>query len=68
MEDQSTPPVKKRGYYEEITQSAEEIGAQGRGVSEPDDIQNTGAYSDSISKMDQETINLLDDDRVSTGG
>ena len=68
MEDRSKPPAKKRGYKEEIIQSTEEIGAHGRGASELDEIQHTGAPSDSTSKMDQETINLLDDDRVSTGG
>jgi hypothetical protein len=68
MEDKFDPPTKKRGYKEEITQSKEEIGAKGRGASELDEIQNTGAGSDSTSKMDQETIKLLDEDRVSTGG
>ena len=68
MEDQFTPPAKKRGYKEEIIQSTEEIGAHGRGASELDEIQLIGASSDATSKMDQETINLLDDDRVSTGG
>ena len=68
MEEKFNPPAKKRGYKEELIQSTEEIGAHGRGASELDEIQNTEAYSDSASKMDQETINLLDDDRVSTGG
>lgn len=68
MEDKFDPPTKKRGYKEEITQSKEEIGAKGRGASELDEIQNTGAGSVSTSKMDQETIKLLDEDRVSTGG
>jgi hypothetical protein len=68
MEDRFTPPAKKRGYKEEIIQANEEIGAHGRGASELDEIQSTGATTESDSKMDQETINLLDDDRVSTGG
>lgn len=68
MEDRFNPPAKKRGYKEEITQATEEIGAHGRGAAELDEIQNSGATADSASKMDQETINLLDDDRVSTGG
>jgi hypothetical protein len=68
MEDKFNPPAKKRGYKEEIIQSTEEIGAKGRGASELDEIQNKDAPSDSTSKMDQETINLLDEDRVSTGG
>jgi len=68
MEDRYNPPAKKRGYKEEIIQSSEEIGAHGRGASELDEIPNTGASPESPSKMDQETINLLDDDRVSTGG
>ena len=68
MEDHSNPPIIKRGYKEDIIQSTEEIGVLGRGASELDEIQNTGAISGSTSTMDQETINLLDDDRVSTGG
>ncbi len=68
MEDKFDPPAKKRGYKEEITQSTEEIGAKGRGASELDEIQDTSAASDATSKMDQDTINLLDEDRVSTGG
>ena len=68
MEHRFNPPVKKRGYKEEIIQSTEEIGAKGRGASELDEIQHTGAPTVSTSKMDQETINLLDEDRVSTGG
>jgi len=68
MEDKFNPPAKKRGYKEEIIQSTEEIGAKGRGASELDEIQNKDVPSDSTSKMDQETINLLDEDRVSTGG
>ena len=68
MEDRFNPPAKKRGYKEEIIQATEEIGAHGRGASELDKIQNSGATADPASKMDQETINLLDDDRVSTGG
>ena len=68
MEDTINPRTKKRGYKEENIQSTQEIGTHARGASELDEIQNTGAASDSTSKMDQETINLLDDDRVSTGG
>jgi hypothetical protein len=68
MEDRSNPPAKKRGYKEDNTQSAQEIGSHSRGASELDEIQNVSAASDSTSTMDQETINLLDDDRVSTGG
>ncbi len=68
MEGKFDPPTKKRGYKEEITQSTEEIGTKGRGASELDEIQTTCAASDSTSKMDQETINLLDEDKVSTGG
>ena len=68
MEDRFDPPAKKRGYKEEITQSTEEIGIKGRGASELDEIQNAGAAPDSTATMDQETINLLDEDRVSTGG
>lgn len=68
MEDRSNPPAKKRGYKEENIQSTQEIGAHARGASELDEIQNVGAAADPTSKMDQETINLLDDDRVSTGG
>ena len=68
MEHRFNPPVKKRGYKEEIIQSTEEIGAKGRGASELDEIQNTGAPTVYTSKMDQETINMLDEDRVSTGG
>jgi hypothetical protein len=68
MEDQFIIPAKKRGYKEEMLQSSEEIGAHGRGASELDEIQNTGGSSEPSSTMDQETINLLDDDRVSTGG
>jgi hypothetical protein len=69
MEDRSNPPSKKRGYKEDNTQSTQEIGSHARGASELDEIQNVSAASDSTSKiMDEETINLLDDDRVSTGG
>jgi hypothetical protein len=68
MEDRSNPPAKKRGYKEDNTQSTQEIGAHPRGASELDEIQNVSASPDPTSKMDQETINLLDDDRVSTGG
>jgi len=68
MEDRSNPPAKKRGYKEDNTQSTQEIGAHPRGASELDEIQNVNASPDPTSKMDQETINLLDDDRVSTGG
>ena len=68
MEDRSNPPAKKRGYKEENIQSTQEIGSHPRGASELEEIQNVSASSDPTSKMDQETINLLDDDRVSTGG
>ena len=68
MEDRSNPPAKKRGYKEDNSQSKEEIGAHSRGASELDEIQNVNTSPDPTSKMDQETINLLDDDRVSTGG
>jgi hypothetical protein len=68
MEDRSNPPAKKRGYKEENIPSTQEIGAHARGASELDEIQSVSATSDATSKMDQETINLLDDDRVSTGG
>ena len=68
MEDRSNPPAKKRGYKEENIQSTQEVGAHPRGASESDEIQNVSASADPTSKMDQETINLLDDDRVSTGG
>jgi hypothetical protein len=68
MEDRSNPPAKKRGYKEDNTQSTQEIGDHPRGASELDEIQNVIASPDPTSKMDQETINLLDDDRVSTGG
>jgi hypothetical protein len=68
MEDRSNPPAKKRGYKEDNTQTTQEIGAHARGASELDEIQSVNPASDSTSTMDQETINLLDDDRVSTGG
>jgi hypothetical protein len=68
MEDRSNPPAKKRGYKEDTTQSTQEIGAHARAASELDEIQNVSAATDPTSTMDQETINLLDDDRVSTGG
>ncbi len=68
MEDRSKPPAQKRGYKEDTTQSTQEIGAHPRGASELDEIQDVGAKSDPTSTMDQETINLLDDDKVSTGG
>ena len=69
MEDRPNPPAKKRGYKEDNSQSTQEIGAHPRGASELDEIQNVNASPDDpTSKMDQETINLLDDDRVSTGG
>jgi hypothetical protein len=68
MEDRSNPPAKKRGYKEENIQSTQEIGAHPRGASELDEVQNVSASSNPTSTMDQETINLLDDDRVSTGG
>ena len=68
MEERSNPPAKKRGYKEDNSQSTQEIGAHPRGASELDEIQNVNASPDPTSKMDQETINLLDDDRVSTGG
>jgi hypothetical protein len=68
MEDRSKPPAHKRGYKEDTTQSIQEIGVHPRGASELDEIQDVSATSDPTSTMDQETINLLDDDRVSTGG
>jgi hypothetical protein len=66
MDDRYNPPANKRGYKEEIIQSTEEIGAHGRGASELDEIQDT--ISDTNSTMDQETMNLLHEDKVSTGG
>ncbi len=68
MDDRDNPPAKKRGYKEEIIQSTEEIGAHGRGASELDEIEDTVASADASSTMDQETMNLLHDDKVSTGG